>query len=90
MPDTTQSFIESFWAWFAGSGIGATFLGWFGVTTYRRIVKLEKTKADKDDVDESFKELKASMESASKKVDDTARATHDRLDKVLLMLVNKK
>jgi len=89
MPDTTQSFIESFWAWFAGSGIGMTFLGWFGITTYRRIGKLEKVKADKDDVDEEMKLVHSSLEAISKRVDAGDAATHKRLDRILEIVAKK-
>ena len=88
MPETTN-FIESFWTWVAGSGVGVTFLGWFGFTTYRRIGKLESVKADKVDVDKSVQELKETMESGFKKADATAHATHERLDRVLLMMAKK-
>jgi len=90
MPEQSHSILESLWMWFAATGIGATFLGWFGKRQIRRIDMLDDKKANKVDVERSFTlvrdELKDYGDTSQRSLSYISR----RVDDILKMMAEKK
>lgn len=71
--------ISEYWEAITGSGIVATTLGYFGVSTVKRIDKLEHGKADRDELTRAMQLIEKNNDEARQ----SRRELHQKLDKTI-------